>query len=195
MDDIIFKVVYIAGFFIEIAIRVPYRRRNRGNIITNRGESRLDLALLSLLLIGMFLAPALYIFTPWLDFANYTLPDWAGIGGIVIFAASVWLFWRSHIDLGRNWSPLLEVRKGHNLVTAGVYRYIRHPMYASQWLWCIGQALLLHNWLAGPLNALLFLPFYLVRVAREERMMLENFGEEYQEYMKKTGRVVPPLRG
>jgi protein-S-isoprenylcysteine O-methyltransferase Ste14 len=39
---------------------------------------------------------------------------------------AVWLFWRSHADLGRNWSPSLELREGHELVTEGVYRYVRH---------------------------------------------------------------------
>ena len=62
---------------------------------------------------------------------------------------SLWLFWRSHADLGKNWSVSLEVRQGHQLIKHGVYRSIRHPMYASIWLWCLAQGLLLENWLAG----------------------------------------------
>ncbi|NJK48036.1 histidine phosphatase family protein [Candidatus Gracilibacteria bacterium] len=56
--------------------------------------------------------------------------------GVAIFAIAVWLFWRSHRDLGNNWSPTLEVRKGHTLITQGIYQYIRHPQtdkdYADQ---------------------------------------------------------------
>ena len=63
--------------------------------------------------------------------------------------AALWLFWRSHADLGQNWSVSLEIRKDHRIVQHGVYRLIRHPMYASIWLWSIAQALLLANWLAG----------------------------------------------
>jgi len=66
--------------------------------------------------------------------------------------AALWLFCRSHLDLGQNWSQSLEIRKGHQLVTDGVYRFIRHPMYASIWIWCLAQGLLLENgWPGGTL--------------------------------------------
>ncbi len=81
------------------------------------------------------------------------------------------------------------------LVTEGVYRCIRHPMYTSMWLWSIAQALLLWNWIAGWASLALFLPLYVLRVPREERMMLEYFGDAYRMYMNRTARVVPHLRG
>jgi protein-S-isoprenylcysteine O-methyltransferase Ste14 len=115
--------------------------------------------------------------------------------GIIILAMAVWLFWRSHADLGRNWSPSLELREGHELVTEGVYRSVRHPMYASMWLWGVAQALLLQNWIAGWVSLVMFMPLYLLRVPREERMMLDEFGEEYRAYMNHTGRVIPRLGG
>jgi protein-S-isoprenylcysteine O-methyltransferase Ste14 len=115
--------------------------------------------------------------------------------GIIILAMAVWLFWRSHADLGRNWSPSLELREGHELVTEGVYRLVRHPMYASMWLWGVAQALLLQNWIAGWVSLVMFMPLYLLRVPREERMMLDEFGEEYRAYMNHTGRVIPRLGG
>jgi protein-S-isoprenylcysteine O-methyltransferase Ste14 len=64
-------------------------------------------------------------------------------------------------------------------------------MYASQWLWSIAQILLLQNWLAGPLNFIFFIPFYILRVPAEETMMLDTFGDLYCEYLKKTGGVIP----
>jgi protein-S-isoprenylcysteine O-methyltransferase Ste14 len=103
------------------------------------------------------------------------------------------MFWRSHADLGRNWSPSLQLREGHELVTEGVYRHIRHPMYASEWLWSIAQALMLQNWVAGWAGLALFTPLYVLRVPREEQMMLDQFGEEYRAYMNRTGRIVPQL--
>ena len=66
-------------------------------------------------------------------------------------------------------------------------------MYASQWLWVIAQPLLLQNWIAGFANLLVFIPFYLLRVRAEEKMMLDSFGTQYQEYMLKTGGVLPKL--
>jgi len=106
---------------------------------------------------------------------------------------ALWLFWRSHADLGQNWSVSLEVRKGHKVVTHGVYRYIRHPMYAAIFLWCLAQAMLLPNWLAGWSALVPFTLLYLVRTPREEQMMCNIFGDEYRDYMRKTGRLLPRL--
>jgi protein-S-isoprenylcysteine O-methyltransferase Ste14 len=66
-------------------------------------------------------------------------------------------------------------------------------MYASIWLWGIAQTLLLQNRIAGWAGLVLFLPLYLLRVPREERMMLNEFGEEYRAYMNRTGRIIPHL--
>lgn len=83
----------------------------------------------------------------------------------------------------------------HALVTQGIYRHMRHPIYAAQWLWGIAQPLLLQNWIAGLAGLVSFLPVYLYRVPREEQMMLEHFGEEYRSYMGRTGRIIPRLWG
>ena len=114
----------------------------------------------------------------------------AGVG-VVFLGAAVWLFWRAHKDLGTNWSPSLEIGVQHTLVTHGVYARICHPMYASQLLYCIAQALLLHNWIAGLAGFAAFLPMYLLRVPREERMMLDHFGSRYQQYRQRTGGLLP----
>jgi protein-S-isoprenylcysteine O-methyltransferase Ste14 len=111
---------------------------------------------------------------------------------VMLFA--LWLFWRSHADLGDNWSVSLEVRKEHRLITDGVYRFIRHPMYAAIFLFSLAQALLLPNWLAGWSALATFTVMYLVRTPREERMMCKVFPEEYREYMERTGRLFPRLR-
>jgi hypothetical protein len=65
---------------------------------------------------------------------------------------------------------------------------------AAIWLWNLGQGLLLENWLAGWAVSLAFGAMYLLRVPREEAMMLELFGEPYQRYMGRTGRIIPRLR-
>lgn len=151
--------------------------------------------MLLLLWLGMFLIPIIYGATNWLDFADYSIPAWAGWLGVIIFAGAIFVFWRAHADLGLNWSPTLEIREKHELITRGVYGIIRHPMYASQFLWVIAQPLLLQNWIAGFFNLLIFIPFYFLRVKAEEQLMLDSFGETYHAYMKKTGAVFPRLGG
>jgi protein-S-isoprenylcysteine O-methyltransferase Ste14 len=191
MLDSIFKGLFLIGFIVSSVIRAPYTRRYKQNRIADDRVTGLEKLLLFLTSIGMVFIPLLYVLTPWLAFADYHLPVWAGCVGVAIFAFALWLFWRSHADLGRNWSLSLQIREEHALVTQGVFRYILHPMYASQWLWSIAQALLLQNWIAGLGGLVGFLPMYLLRVPREEQMMLEHFGEAYRLYMSRTGRVIP----
>jgi protein-S-isoprenylcysteine O-methyltransferase Ste14 len=142
----------------------------------------------------MMVVPILYAATDWLDFANYTLPVWAGWLGVALIGGAIFLFWRAHADLGLNWSPTLEIREEHELITRGIYGLIRHPMYASQWLWVIAQPFLLQNWIAGFINLLVFIPFYFLRVRAEEQLMLEQFGDQYRSYMQKVGAVLPKIK-
>ena len=195
MSDVLFKLIYFAGIVVEMFIRAPLERQRRKTQVASSQVSPRERLILGLLFVGMFALPLLYALTPWLNFANYDLPDWAGWLGVVVLVGALVVFFQAHRDLGRNWSPSLQVFEGHKLITHGLYQYIRHPMYASQWLWIIAQMLLLQNWLAGVVGALLFLPLYFLRVPQEEQMMAAQFGDEYRAYMARTGRVVPRLGG
>jgi protein-S-isoprenylcysteine O-methyltransferase Ste14 len=189
----IFTAMFLAALVIEMIIRVPLNRKRKQEKMSEQRYTDQEKILLGLLSLGGFFIPVIYALTNWLDFANYTLPAWAGWLGVLLLAGAVFIFWRAHTDLGLNWSPTLEIREKHELITRGIYALIRHPMYASQWLLAIAQPLLLQNWIAGFLNLLVFTPFYLMRVQAEEQLMLDSFGMEYQEYMKRTGRVLPRL--
>jgi protein-S-isoprenylcysteine O-methyltransferase Ste14 len=79
------------------------------------------------------------------------------------------------------------------LVRTGVYRYVRHPMYSSFLLLAIAQALLLSNWLADAAGLAAVGLLFAFRLLREERMMLDLFGEDYRSYMSTTARIVPWL--
>jgi len=187
----IFEIAYWAGIIAEMAIRAPISQRKRKETKSESRVSRQEKILLGLLFLAMFFLPLFYSATPWLDFANYSLPIWAGWLGVILLLFALLVFWRSHADLGLNWSPSLEIRAEHKLITNGIFGYIRHPMYASQWIWVIAQPLLLQNWIAGFLDILVFVAFYFLRVRAEEKMMLDTFGDEYGEYVKRTGAIFP----
>jgi protein-S-isoprenylcysteine O-methyltransferase Ste14 len=189
-----FRVAYIIGLIAGSVIRAVYTRHYRKNTIADDHKTIQDKLLISLSSLGLIIIPLFYLLSPWLDFADYQLPVWAGWVGVAVFAFALWLLWRSHVDLGRNWSPSLEIMEEQRLVTGGVYRHIRHPMYAAHGVWGIAQILLLQNWIAGFSMLVFSLPVYLTRVPHEEQMMLENFGEEYRQYTNRTGRVIPRLR-
>jgi len=185
------NVFFLAAFIIYITIRGVWKERVKGNEMTLRRVDALERALMLIVIPGGLLLPLVYVFTPWLAFADYRLPGFVPWLGAALITAGLWLFWHSHSDLGRNWSQSLEVRKGHELISHGVYRSIRHPMYASIWLWSLGQGLVLENWLAGWYALAAFALMYFVRTPREEQMMCELFGQQYRYYMKRTGRLFP----
>src|SRR6266511_2222684 len=137
--------------------------------------------------------PFVYVISNAPQFANYPFRPWQAWLGAAVFAASLWLFYRTHKDLGRNWSVTLEVREQHALVTTGVYRRVRHPMYSAFWLWALAQALLLPNWIAGPAGLIGFGTLFFLRVGREEALMIETFGEEYRRYMARSWRLLPGI--
>jgi len=189
----IFEIVFWAALVVEMTIRAPINKARKKEKMTEQRVSSQEKLLLILLLLGMFIVPLIYSASTWLDFANYALPTWTGWIGAVLIVLALIVFWRAHVDLKTNWSPSLEIREKHELITRGIYGYIRHPMYASQWLWVIAQPLLLQNWLAGWLNLVVFIFFYSLRIRAEEKMMIDTFGEQYREYMKKVGAVFPNL--
>ena len=195
MPNNTFKIVFLIGWAVYfLGVYAPNMRRYRRTKITEAHTRGLDAALDILAFIGWQGIPLIYVFTSRLNFADYTLPAPAGWIGAALLAAAVLLLWRAYADLGRNWSPKIEISEGQALVTQGVYGYIRHPIYAGLWLWAVAQPLLLHNWIAGFGLLVVFLPLYLIRVPREEQMMLEHFGKEYKTYMSRTGQIVPRLR-
>jgi len=188
------NLFFLLALITQIVIRGYHARRTKHNQKTVRRVDAREKFLLALVIPGSLLLPLVYLFTPALNFTNYQLPAFAPWLGAVLMLISLWLFYRSHADLGQNWSVTLEVREGHHLITHGVYQYIRHPMYASILLFCLAQGLLLENWLAGWYPLFAFGLMYLLRTPREERLMLETFGQEYQDYMLRTGRLFPRLR-
>ena len=187
----VWDLIFVAGFVVYVWIRGSFESRCRGVESRIRRLDARERALLAITAIGVLVLPAVYLATPWLDFAAASLPPWAPWCGAAIMLLSLWLFWRSHADLGTNWSVTLEIRVDHRLVDTGVYRHVRHPMYAAIILFSIAQGLLLANWLAGWSALVGFGVLYLLRVRREEQLMLDAFGDAYGAYMARTHRLLP----
>jgi protein-S-isoprenylcysteine O-methyltransferase Ste14 len=194
MTPPLFIATYFTGFIVASAIRLVYTREYRDRVRREGKRPKVDTPLVYLPALGFFVIPLVYVLTPLLTFADYTLPFGAGLAGTAVYALALWLLWRSHADLGRNFSPVIEVVEGQQLVTDGVYRRIRHPMYTAHLLWGLAQPFLLWNWVAGFALLATIIPLMLVRVPAEERVMQEQFGRTYDEYMETTGRLFPRMR-
>jgi protein-S-isoprenylcysteine O-methyltransferase Ste14 len=142
---------------------------------------------------GAFVLPVCRWLAGWIAFADRGLGPLDGWVGLLLALASLALFQVAHRALGAGWSPTLETRTDHVLVRSGIYASIRHPIYSAFFLWALAQAFLIANWVAGLSGLVGFAILFLVRVPREERMMLDTFGDEYRAYMRRTKRLVPGL--
>ncbi len=175
-----------------VAIRAPHGHRSRSVKVAKSHKTPLETGLLVLAWVGFFV-PLIWIASPAFSFAEYPLRSGPLISGVVCFVIGLWLFYRSHADLGTNWSITLEVREGHRLITQGVYRRVRHPMYSALALYSVGQALVIPNWVAGLSNLVAFAVLIALRVGAEERMMAQQFGNEYAAYTARTKRLIPHI--
>ncbi len=184
------KAIILASSIVMVAIRAPHGQRSRGVKVVKSGRGALETFLLTLAWLAFFV-PLVWVAAPVFAFADYSLhplPLWAGV---VCLSGGLWLFARSHADLGTNWSITLELREKHQLVTQGIYRTVRHPMYSALLLYSLGQALVVPNWIAGPSYGVAMALLFAFRLGPEERMMLEGFGKDYEAYRGRTKRLVP----
>lgn len=184
-------LVWLAAFIAMSAIRTPHSIRNRANVVVEARKDATEILLLTAMFAAMMVLPLIHLATGLFAFADYALPDWATAIGAIAQIPFLWLFWRSHADLGRNWSPGLEVHDAHKLVTNGVYARIRHPMYAAIWISALAQPLLIHNWIAGFLVVPAFAAMWFIRVPNEEALMRQRFGTAWDAYCIRAGRLLP----
>ncbi len=191
MTPFIAKLVWVAGIIGWYVIRYPHQRRSHKTPIASRRERVREGILLATSFTGLFILPVVYVTTGEPQVADYPFRPVLAWFGTAAFAVALLGFYRAHRDLGRFWSVTLEIRQTHELVTTGVYRHVRHPMYAAFFLWAVAQALLLPNWIAGPAGLVGFGTLFGLRVRREERMMEATFGDAYRAYAARTWRVIP----
>lgn len=91
--------------------------------------------------------------------------------------------------LGQNWANHIKIYDNHTLITTGVYKICRHPLYSSIMLMLFGGSVVFGNWLTAILTAGVFIPMMNYRAKQEEQMLIQKF-LEYKEYMKKTRRFI-----
>src|ERR1051326_1089418 len=121
------KSVILLASVVMVVMRAPHGQRSRGIPVSRSCKGAREILLLIIAWIAFFL-PLIWIATPAFEFADFALEAIPLVSGALCLALGLWLFHRSHVDLGSNWSITLELRENHQLVTHGIYRWVRHPI-------------------------------------------------------------------
>ncbi len=166
----------LSGFFIRLIGQLHFRSSS----VLGDEPSPIDDLMIGCAALGLFVMPSLLAVTDWPKRWSFGFSSELAWAGCAIFSLALWLFWRSHEDLDK--FPFHR---------RGVYKRIRHPMYAALFLWAVAQFALAQNWIAGLSGFLTMYWFYQLRVDREEDRMLRLYGSEYRFYMRTTGRLLP----
>lgn len=191
MTPEIAQAIWLVGVVAWFVVRLPFQIKSRKTPIARRAGGWQDRLLLTISSTGLGVIPMVYVFTGEPRFADYTFVPLLGVVGALLMIAALALFRMTHKHLGRNWSVTLDTRKTHTLIDTGIYAHLRHPMYSAFWLLALAQAALLQNWIAGLAGPVAWAILFFLRVGREERLMIDTFGDQYRRYMQRTKRVLP----
>jgi hypothetical protein len=130
-----------------------------------------------------------------MGWARFHLPSplrWIGFLLAVLTLPAVHWVLRT---LGRNVTETMLTKEDHELVTAGPYRWVRHPLYATGLTLFVALGLMTSSWLVLSVTALGFVLLRLLVMPREEQALQAKFGERYRAYMLTSGRLLPKLDG
>ncbi|MFX1415421.1 MAG: methyltransferase [Promethearchaeota archaeon] len=198
-DELIFRVWFIALYVLFIIPRVYYRfvKPRRDDVdaeVAERETLGVIQAAMTFVILGFLVSSILYLigffWMDWFQIAQYPI-GLRSVGAVIALTMPPLLAW-IHRELDRQYSAILEIKKDHRLITTGPYEKVRHPMYTVLALFSFGISLVTANALIITFAVLLMIGFpFWVRI--EEKKMIETFGEEYIEYMKRTGRFFPPI--
>jgi protein-S-isoprenylcysteine O-methyltransferase Ste14 len=106
------------------------------------------------------------------------------IVGMIFRFISIW-------SLGRLFTVNVTIRDNHRIKKDGLYRFIRHPAYLGSLISFVGLGISFNNWLSLIIISILVTIAMLYRIRIEEKLLIEQFGAEYSDYMKTTFRLVP----
>jgi len=198
MNENIFRILLAVILFTAIGISSYFRRKadkESGEKIPRQVDGSVFATVVKIGGLILWLSPLVYLLNPaWMVWSKIGLPEmvrWLGVGiGVLCTLGIHWLF----SSIGTGITLTSATRKEHSLVTNGPYRWIRHPPYTFGSTLFVALGMMADNWFIVVLGLLAFIPVA-IRTPKEETNLIEKFGDEYREYMKRTGRFLPKLGG
>ncbi len=187
------RFILILGFAAALPIGLYHRLKSQASREKlDRREEGLFI-LLTLRPIGWagLLGTVVYVINPaWMSWSSVNLPigvRWVGVGLGVIAAVLLNVVFPS---LGTNLTDTVVTRAQHSLVTSGPYRWVRHPFYVTAAFAVAAISLVTANWFLA-LTGVVTIVLIVIRTRTEEEKLVERFGDEYRDYMQRTGRFIP----
>lgn len=194
MNENIFRILAAVILFTGIGISSYYRRKadkESGETVSRNVDGTPMMTVIKLGGLILWLSPLVYLINPtWMAWSKIGLPEWIrwlGVGlGILSVVGIYWLF----SSIGSGITPTSATRSEHRLVTRGPYRWVRHPLYTIGSSLFLAFGMMADNWFIALLGILAFIAMA-VRTPKEEANLIAKFGDEYRNYMKRTGRFLP----
>jgi protein-S-isoprenylcysteine O-methyltransferase Ste14 len=196
MNEIFFRTLATLILFAGMGISIYFRRkadRESGERIPRSVDGSVMMTLIRIGGLILWLSPFVYLINPdWMAWSRVGLPGWGrwlGVGiGILCVIGIYWLF----SSIGSGITATSATRQHHTLVTSGPYRWVRHPLYTLGSSLFVSFGMTADNWFIAALGLLAFIGMA-IRTLKEEANLIEKFGDEYRDYMKRTGRFLPKL--
>ena len=179
--------VLAVGFLVlEVFLLIAKRGRNA---VATGDQGTLPLVWILIsggCLVGFLLAPRVFVFRWPESLAIVLLADMLLLAGIIL---RIWAI----VHLGKLFTVDVGIQQGHRVVQDGPYRFVRHPSYSGSMIALIGMACLTFNWLGFLGIIVSSLTAYSIRISAEEKMLLQNLGEDYRRYAARTKRLIPGI--
>ena len=196
MNETFFRILLptlIVAFILHRGYYVKYHSKPEDATMKKREEGIVS-KIAGLLGMAGFVSMLVYVINPgWLVFADLAFPIWLRWAGVGIALGGFALLQWAQMTLANSWSDTPRMLKEQTLITSGPYRTIRHPIYTA-FIMILGSTMLISsNWLIGLCWAGMVTLEVFSRISFEESLMVEFFGDQYREYMKKTGRLLPKV--
>ncbi|UCH57111.1 MAG: isoprenylcysteine carboxylmethyltransferase family protein [Candidatus Bathyarchaeota archaeon] len=194
-EDLLFRLLFIVIYAAFFGVRIRYRVESARREPEQRHKTEgMAYKILIIAVLSYIVSIVLYMLAiPWISWSQIAMPSWLRWLGVIGATSSVLLVAWIHSTLGRQYSAELAIQKDHGLVTSGPYARTRHPMYTGLNMFSFSMAVTTSNLLVLLFAVLVIVPFpWIARM--EEKVLLDTFGEDYREYMRRTGRFFPRIR-
>jgi protein-S-isoprenylcysteine O-methyltransferase Ste14 len=194
MHETTFRILAAFVLFTGTGISIYFRRkadRETGEKVSRRVDGNLMMIVIRIFGLLLWLSPLVYLLSPrWMSWSKIGMADelrWLGFGfGVLCLFGIYWLF----SSIGSGITPTSATRQKHRLITTGPYRWVRHPLYTIGCSLFVTFGMIADNWFIALLGSLAFITMA-IRTPKEEANLIDKFGDEYREYMKRTGRFLP----